>query len=176
MLRLNKWDLSDSRTLCKRYGKPKNGWTKREEHIEAAELGQKIFCEITMLHDSNDFGGNSYLSVQIEDEVVNSFCVVKCEYLNFVGATLKYFVEKYFLQLAKHCIFLVPSTFRNGGFTLTLNVIIDETKLPPKKLTFDRIRLKMFEPPSNKPDFNIICKDDGKKSLKFHKNYLCQFS
>ena len=176
MFRLNKWDLSDSKTLCKRYGKPKSGWNNCDEHIEVAELGQTIFCEINMLHDSNDFDGNSYLSVQIEDEVVNSFCVVKCEYVNVYGATSKFFVEKYFLRLAKHCIFLVPSTFRNGRFTLTLNVSIDKTKVPPPKLTLNQIRLKMFDPPSNEPDFNIICKDDGKKSLKFHKNYLCQFS
>ena len=36
--------------------------------------------------------------------------------------------------------------------------------------------LDLFNIPSSKEDFEIICKDDENKRKKFHLSYLCQFS
>ena len=134
-------------------------------YLEILGLEKKIPCEIQVLHFNDDSKNASYISVKIEDEVVTNFSVKSYDRNIYIH---------YFIKNPKHCIF--QSIYYDCGGKLKLDVTFDETKIPPPKTTLDRIRLKMFDPPSNEPDFSIICKDDGKKSLKFHKNYLCQFS
>ena len=49
-------------------------------------------------------------------------------------------------------------------------IVVKNPGLEPNSL------LDLFNIPSSKEDFEIICKDDENKRKKFHLSYLCQFS
>ena len=173
-------NFSNAVALRTKYGITAGNYLGGTFHTEFG--GEQIPFEIKFLEiNQSDVRGAcllrepvKYLRIQTKDEVVTSFSVNHLmKDLNKIdGNSLEYFAIE-----AKRFVFNLPNDCENGGFLIKLDVIFDENKKKSRPITtLDQIRLKMFDPPSNEPDFNIICKDDRKKSLKFHKNYLCQFS